>query len=101
MPIKVLLADDHEILLESLADSIGASGMIEVVNTATNGKEVLIVPGDKDVIADLATSVPLSLKKGKNVVRVAIMNGQGMVNFCARFLDEKGMPVKNFTTSVE
>lgn len=66
-----------------------------------NGKEVLIVPGDKDVIADLATSVPLTLKKGKNIVRVAIMNGQGMVNFCARFLDEKGMPVKNFTTSVE
>ena len=66
-----------------------------------NGKEVLIIPGDKDVIADLATSPLLTLKKGKNIVRAAIINGQGMVNFCARFLDEKGLPVKNFTTSVE
>jgi len=66
-----------------------------------NGQEVLVVPGDKDVIADLATSSPLTLRKGKNVVRVAIMNGQGMANFCVRFLDEKGQPVKNFTLSVD
>jgi hypothetical protein len=66
-----------------------------------NGKEVLVVPGDKDVIADLATSTPLTLKKGKNVVRVAVMNGQGMANLCLRFLDENGAPVKNFTTSYE
>ncbi|PJJ84115.1 acetylxylan esterase [Mucilaginibacter auburnensis] len=66
-----------------------------------NGKEVLVVPGDKDVIADLATSPLFTLKKGKNVVRVAIMNGQGMVNFCVRFLDENGKPVKNYTLSVE
>lgn len=66
-----------------------------------NGKEVLVVPGDKDVIADLATSTPLTLKKGKNVIRVAVMNGQGMANLCLRFLDENGAPVKNFTTSYE
>lgn len=66
-----------------------------------NGKEVLTIPGDKDVIADLATSPLLTLKKGKNVVRAAIMNGQGMANFCLRFLDENGSPVKNFTTSYE
>ncbi|RYU97193.1 response regulator [Emticicia agri] len=41
MPVKVLLADDHEILLESLATSINASSEIEVVSTATNGEEVL------------------------------------------------------------
>lgn len=41
MPIKVLLADDHEILLESLATSINTSSTIEVIATATNGEEVL------------------------------------------------------------
>lgn len=41
MPVKVLLADDHEILLESLATSINASSEIEVVSTAINGEEVL------------------------------------------------------------
>lgn len=66
-----------------------------------NGKEVLTIPGDKDVIADLATSSRLTLEKGKNVVRMALINGQGMSNFCARFLDENGSPVKNFTLSYE
>ena len=41
MPVKVLLADDHEIPLESLAASINTSSEIEVVSTATNGEEVL------------------------------------------------------------
>ena len=66
-----------------------------------NGKEVLLIPGDKDVIADLATSSLLTLKKGKNILRAAVVNGQGMSNFCARFLDEKGAPVKNVTLSYE
>nr|WP_294793308.1 hypothetical protein [uncultured Mucilaginibacter sp.] len=66
-----------------------------------NGKDVLVVPGDKDVIADLATSPLLTLKKGKNIVRAGIMNGQGMANFCLRFLDANGAPVKNFTTTYE
>ncbi len=66
-----------------------------------NGKEVLTIPGDKDVIADLATSTRLTLNKGKNVVRTAIMNGQGMSNFCVRFIDENGAPVKNYTLSYE
>jgi len=66
-----------------------------------NGKEVLLIPGDKDVIVDLATSSLLTLKKGKNIVRAAVVNGQGMSNFCVRFLDEKGAPVKNFTLSYE
>lgn len=42
MPVKVLLADDHEILLDSLATSINTSSEIEVVSTATNGEEVLM-----------------------------------------------------------
>lgn len=41
MPVRVLLADDHEILLDSLAASINTSYEIEVVSTAVNGKEVL------------------------------------------------------------
>lgn len=41
MPVRVLLADDHEILLESLASSINTSSDIEVVSTAINGEEVL------------------------------------------------------------
>ena len=66
-----------------------------------NGKEALMLPGDKDIIVDNVTSPLLTLKKGKNIIRTAVVNGQGMCNFCVRFLDEKGSPVKNFTISYE
>ena len=41
MFLRILLADDHEILLESLADSINQREDFEVVATARNGQEVL------------------------------------------------------------
>ena len=66
-----------------------------------NGQEVLILSGDRDMIADNVTSKRLTLKKGKNIVRGAVINGPGMANFCVRFLDEKGMPVKNLGISYQ
>lgn len=64
-----------------------------------NGQEVLMLSGDRDMIVDNVTSSRLTLKKGKNIIRGAFINGPGMANFCVRFLDEKGAPVKNFTIS--
>jgi hypothetical protein len=66
-----------------------------------NGQEALILSGDRDMIADNATSQRLTLKKGKNIIRGAVINGPGMANFGVRFLDEKGEPVKNFSISSE
>jgi hypothetical protein len=66
-----------------------------------NGKEVLTLSGDRDMIADNVTSQRLTLKKGKNIIRGAVINGPGMANFCVRFLDEKGQPIKNLTISYE
>jgi hypothetical protein len=66
-----------------------------------NGKEALILSGDRDMIVDNVTSPLLTLKKGKNIIRGAVINGPGMCNFAVRFLDEKGAPVKNFTISNE
>jgi len=66
-----------------------------------NGREVLMLSGDRDMIADNGTSSRLTLKKGKNIIRGAVINGPGMANFCVRFLDEKGLPIKNFTISYE
>jgi hypothetical protein len=62
-----------------------------------NGKEVLTLSGDRDMIADNVTSRRVTLKKGRNIIRGAVINGPGMANFCVRFLDENGNPVKNFT----
>jgi hypothetical protein len=66
-----------------------------------NGQEALILSGDRDMIADNVTSSRLTLKKGKNIIRGAVINGPGMANFCLRFLEEKGIPVKNFTISYQ
>ena len=66
-----------------------------------NGDQILTVPGDKDIIVDNVASPLITLKKGKNVLRAAIINGQGLCNFVARFIDDKGQPVKNYTLSYE
>jgi hypothetical protein len=66
-----------------------------------NGQEALMLSGDRDMIVDNVTSSRLTLKKGKNIIRGAVINGPGMANFCVRFLDEKGEPIKNFTISYQ
>ncbi len=66
-----------------------------------NGQEALLLSGDRDMIADNGTSERLTLKKGKNILRGAVINGPGMANFCVRFLDEKGLPVKNLSIGYE
>jgi len=65
-----------------------------------NGEEVLLLSGDRRMVKDDAMSPRLTLKKGRNILRGAIINGPGMSDFCVRFLDEKGNPVKNYEVRV-
>ena len=65
-----------------------------------NGDEVLLLSGDRRMVEDDAVSHRLTLKKGRNILRGAIINGPGMSDFCVRFIDEKGNPVTNFKVSV-
>ena len=62
-----------------------------------NGEETLLLSGDRRMVKDDAMSSRVTLKKGRNVLRGAIINGPGMSDFCVRFLDEKGNPVTNYT----
>ena len=61
-----------------------------------NGDEVLLLSGDRRMVKDDAVSHRLTLKKGRNILRGAIINGPGMSDFCVRFLDEKGNPVTSY-----
>ena len=61
-----------------------------------NGEEVLLLSGDRRMVKDDAVSHRLTLKKGRNILRGAIINGPGMSDFCVRFLDEKGNPVTSY-----
>lgn len=66
-----------------------------------NGKEALLLSGDRRMVMDDAVSARLTLNQGKNILRGAVINGPGMSDFCVRVLDEKGAPVKNITISYE
>ncbi len=66
-----------------------------------NGKEALMISGDRDMVVDNFTSTRLTLKKGRNIIRGAVINGPGMIDFCVRILDEQSRPFKNFTISYE
>jgi hypothetical protein len=66
-----------------------------------NGKEAVILSGDRRMVMDDCVSPRLTLNKGKNVIRGAVINGPGMSDFCVRFLDEKGEPIRDLTISCE
>jgi hypothetical protein len=64
-----------------------------------NGQEVIGIYGDRQSVIDDGVSKRLTLKKGPNVVRCAVINGGGATDFCARFLDSEDKPLKGFTLS--
>jgi hypothetical protein len=65
-----------------------------------NGQEVIGIYGDRQTVIDDGVSKRLTLKKGKNIVRCAVVNGGGATDFCARFLDANEQPLKGFTVTV-
>lgn len=64
-----------------------------------NGEEALLLSGDRRMVMDDCMSRRLTLKKGRNIIRGAVINGPGMSDFCLRFLHEDGTPVTDFTIS--
>jgi hypothetical protein len=66
-----------------------------------NGKEALLLSGDRRMVMDDGVSTRLTLNKGKNIIRGAIINGPGMSDFCVRFLNEKGQPIKDLTITYQ
>jgi hypothetical protein len=66
-----------------------------------NGQDVTDLFDDRRMVMDDVTSKPLHLKKGKNILRGAVINGPGLSDFCVRFIDANGQPVKDITASVK
>ena len=48
---------------------------------------------DRQAVIDDGVSRRLTLRKGRNVIRAAIINGGGATDFCARFLDAGDRPL--------
>ena len=66
-----------------------------------NGKEAVDLFDDRRMVMDDVVSKRLTLNKGRNVIRGAVINGPGLSDFCVRFIDENGAPIKDLTISLE
>lgn len=66
-----------------------------------NGEEVLMLEGDRRMVEDDGMSPRLTLKKGRNTLRCAVINGPGLSDMCARFIDEKGKPITNYNVKIQ
>jgi hypothetical protein len=66
-----------------------------------NGKEAVMLSGDRRMVMDDCVSKRLTLNKGKNIIRGAVINGPGLSDFCVRFIDENGEPIKDLTLTLE
>jgi hypothetical protein len=66
-----------------------------------NGNDVVDLFNDRRMVMDDVVSKRLTLNKGKNIIRGAVINGPGLSDFCVRFLDENGNPIKDITLSLE
>jgi hypothetical protein len=65
-----------------------------------NAKEVIGIYGDRQTVIDDGVSKRITLRKGSNIVRGAVVNGSGATDFCARFLDKDDAPVTRFTVNL-
>lgn len=66
-----------------------------------NGQEVLLLSGDRRMVVDDAMSKRVTLKKGRNILRGAVINGPGMSDFCVRFVDANGQPLTNLSITIQ
>jgi hypothetical protein len=66
-----------------------------------NGQDVVDLFDDRRMVMDDVVSKRLTLNKGKNILRGAVINGPGLSDFCIRFIDEEGNPIKDLTTTLE
>jgi hypothetical protein len=62
-----------------------------------NGERAVSLYNDRQTVIDDGVSRRLTLKKGPNVIRGAIINAGGATDFCVRLLDADDIPVKGIT----
>ena len=62
-----------------------------------NGHEVIGIYGDRQAVIDDGVSKRVTLTKGLNTIRAAVINAGGATDFCARFLDTDDHPVRGIS----
>lgn len=65
-----------------------------------NDLEVIGLYNDRQTVIDDGVSKRVTLKKGANVIRAAIVNAGGATDFCARFLDANDAPITDIVVNL-
>lgn len=65
-----------------------------------NGQEAAGLFGDRRMVMDDVISPAVGLRKGRNVLVGAVINGPGLSDFCIRFVDGKGQPIRDLAVRV-
>ena len=60
-----------------------------------NGEQVIDIYTDRQTVIDDGVSDRLTLRRGRNVIRAAVVNGGGATDFCARLLDAANQSITN------
>lgn len=60
-----------------------------------NGEVAVELFDDRRMVVDDVLSDRVTLRKGRNVIRGAVINGPGLSDFCLRLLDESGAPIRD------
>jgi len=66
-----------------------------------NGEETVDLFNDRHMIVDDVVSKRITLHKGRNVLRGGLINGPGLSEFCVRFIDENGQPIKDISAGLQ
>lgn len=66
-----------------------------------NGSEEIGIYDDRQTVIDDGVSRRITLKKGRNVIRAAIVNAGGATDFCARLLDARDEPITALTVRLD
>jgi hypothetical protein len=65
-----------------------------------NGQEAIGIYNDRQTVIDDGVSKRVTLKRGPNVIRAAIVNAGGATDFCARFLGADDKPVTGIAVNL-
>lgn len=93
--VTTLVLEDEK---EGVTLKVGSDDQVRIY---LNGKKIHSNDADRPLEKDEDSIEGLTLKKGRNVLVVKVVNGIADWSASARFLDKDGVPIKGITATIE
>ncbi len=98
---SIYFAVTYIVASEDIPNVILSIGSDDSSKWSLNFTEVLRIYAGRAVAKDTDKSLPLTLRKGTNVLQAMIINGGGGTGLSARFIDKEGNPARNIKIASE